>query len=212
MKSSELDLAPAPKRGRYDRGLSRRERQAAQRERVIAAIAALSATNQELSVATVVQAAGIGRNTFYEYFDDLEHALRVINTRTLLEFSTAFTTALHGVRTPTERVQALARVWTEKLMESPARVRLALRPQAEQVEPAQLSALARRLVAVLAPEAVLAREQDAARALPGLAEPLRVVAAAAVFDAVSRVHLAEQAMTAQELQRVLTDWSLRLLR
>ena len=55
-------------------------------------------------------------------------------------------------------------------------------------------------------------ELDGRSALPGLAEPLRVAVVAAVFDAVSRAHLSVRAMTAEELQRVLADWSLRLLR
>src|SRR6185369_9968049 len=104
MKPPELELVAAPKRGRYDRALSRRERQAAQRERVIAAIAALSATDRELSVANVVELAGIGRNTFYEYFDDLEHALIEVKSRALREFSDRADAALLSARTPLERI------------------------------------------------------------------------------------------------------------
>ena len=103
MKPTDVELVPAPKRGRYDRGLSRRERQAAQRERVIAAIAALSAAERELSVASVVEIAGIGRNTFYEYFDDLEHALLTIKGRALREFAPRVEAALQVARTPLER-------------------------------------------------------------------------------------------------------------
>ena len=83
MKRTEIE--PAPKRGQYDRALSRRDRQAAQRERVITALAALSAAERELSIANVVELAGIGRNTFYEYFDDIEHALTAIKARVLRE-------------------------------------------------------------------------------------------------------------------------------
>src|SRR4051794_31166274 len=99
--------APAPKRGRYDRGLTRSERQAAQRERVVAAIAALSATDRELSVANVVELAGIGRNTFYEYFDDLEQALLAIEGRALRDFAPRVESALLNARTPLERMRAL---------------------------------------------------------------------------------------------------------
>src|ERR1041384_8408073 len=113
MKSRGLELVPAPKRGHYDRALSRRERQAAQRERVITAIMTLSAADRELSVASVVEAEGIGRNTFYEYFDDLEHALLVIKNSALSDFAARVAEALERARTPLERVRALARVWTE---------------------------------------------------------------------------------------------------
>lgn len=206
MKPPELELVPAPKRGRYDRALSRRERQAAQRERVIAAIAAISASERELSVASVVELAGIGRNTFYEYFDDLEHALLAIKARALRDFASRVEAAMQAARTPLERIRALARVWTENLLENPAQVKLALRAQAELNEATQLSALGQYLAGVLN------AELEARSALPGLAEPLRVAVVAALFDAVSRAHLNLRPMTNEELQRVLAEWSLRLLR
>jgi len=206
MKPPELELVPAPKRGRYDRALSRRERQTAQRERVIAAIASISATDRELSVANVVEVAGIGRNTFYEYFDDLEHALLAIRGRALSDFASRVTAAMQQARTPLERIRALARVWTENLLENPSQVKLALRAQAEPIEATQLSALGQHIASVLN------AELEARSALPGLVEPLRVAVVAALFDAVSRAHLNVRAMTSDELQRVLADWSLRLLR
>lgn len=206
MKSAEPELVPAPKRGQYDRALSRRERQAVQRERVIAAIVAVSAADRELSIASVVEAAGIGRNTFYEYFDDLEHALLAIKNRALSEFAARVASALESARTPFERIRALARVWTENLMESPAQAKLALRAQSELAEATQLSVLAQHLTSVLN------AEQEARSALPGLAEPLRVSVVAALFDTISRAHFGVRAMTGEELQRLLADWSLRLLR
>src|SRR6187402_264535 len=149
MKPSELDLLPAPKRGQYDRALSRRERQDAQRERVMLALAALSETERELSIANVVELAGIGRNTFYEYFDDIEHALVGIRARVLRELTTRIETELSIARTPLERVRAVARAWTEHLFSSSSLVRLALHAQAPNKEPAQLSALAQYVAQVL---------------------------------------------------------------
>jgi AcrR family transcriptional regulator len=206
MKPLEFELVPAPKRGQYDRALSRRERQAAQRERVIAAIAAISASERELSIASVVEAAGIGRNTFYEYFDDLEHALHAVNARVLSDFAARVAAGLQTARTPLERMRALARVWTENLLENSAQVRLALRAQTELAEATQLSVLGQHLASVLT------AELEARSALPGLAEPLRVAVVAALFDAVSRAHFGVRSMSSEEMQRVLADWSLRLLR
>jgi AcrR family transcriptional regulator len=206
MKPPEVALVPAPKRGRYDRALNRRERQAAQRERVIAAVLAIGATEREFSVANVVELAGIGRNTFYEYFDDLEHALLAITGRAVHELAERVEAALSSARTPLERIRALARVWTENLLENPAQAKLALRAQAERIEATQLSALGQYLAGVLS------AELEARSALPGLAEPLRVAVIAALFDAVSRAHLNVRAMSSEELQRVLTEWSLRVLR
>jgi len=206
MKPSEVELVPAPKRGQYDRALSRSERQLAQRERVIAAIALISASDRELNIANVVEAAGIGRNTFYEYFDDLEHALLAIKNRVLSDFATRVAVAMQAARTPLERIRALTRVWTQGLLEQPAQMKLALRAQPELVEPTQLSLLGQHLASVLSAEV------DSRSALPGLGEPLRVAVVAALFDAVSRAHFAGRSMTSEELQRVLCDWSLRLLR
>ena len=103
-------------------------------------------------------------------------------------------------------MRALARVWAENLLQNPAQVKLALRAQAEPLEATQLSLLGQHVAGLLS------AELDGRSALPGLAEPLRVAVVAAVFDAVSRAHLSVRAMTAEELQRVLADWSLRLLR
>jgi len=206
MKAPDVELVPAPKRGRYDRALSRQARQAAQRERVIAAIAALGATDRELSVAQVVELAGIGRNTFYEYFDDLEHALAAIQSRALRDLSLRVESVLPAARTPLERIRALARAWAENLSENPGQVKLALRAQAELIEATQLSVLGQYLAGLLS------AELEGRSALPGLAEPLRVAVVAALFDAVSRAHLNVRAMTSDELQRVLADWSLRVLR
>ena len=204
MKSSELE--PAPKRGQYDRALSRRERQEAQRERVIAALAALSAADRELSIANVVELAGIGRNTFYEYFDDVEHALAVIRTRALRELAVRLESSLKSARTPLEQIRAVARAWAEALLANPSLVRLALRAQPETVDAIQLSALGRYVVGALS------AQLEARTALPGLADPIKVGAVAAVFDSVSRFHLGTHPFSLEELQGALADLALRLLR
>jgi AcrR family transcriptional regulator len=204
MKPPQVE--PAPKRGQYDRALSRRERQAVQRERVITALAALSATERELSIANVVELAGIGRNTFYEYFDDVEHALTVITTRALRDLVTRLESSVLAARTPLERIRALARAWAENLFVDPPLVRLALRAQLEVADAAQLSVLGRHLASVLS------AQHEARSALPGLADDLKVSAVAAVFDAVSRAHFGPRPMSVEELQSVLADLSLRLLR
>jgi hypothetical protein len=89
---------------------------------------------------------------------------------------------------------------------------LALIAQLPSKEPTQLSALAQYLAQVLNAE-VAART-----ALPGLADPTRVVAVAAVFDALSRAHFAlrpdarAERDETDELQRGIADLALRLLR
>jgi AcrR family transcriptional regulator len=201
-----VDLIPAPKRGLYDRALTRHERQAAQQERVIAAIAAVSASGRELSVASVVEHAGIGRNTFYEYFDDVDHALSAIKSRARRDLVARVELALQTARTPLERIRALARGWVENLSADPALARLALRAQAAGLDSMELSTLGRYLATVLEGEV------EARSALPGLTDRLRVSVVAALFDAVSRAHLSERSLSPEELQRILADFSLRLLR
>jgi AcrR family transcriptional regulator len=204
MKSA-VDLVPAPKRGLYDRAMSRHERQAAQQERVIAAIAAVAAVGRELTVASVVEHAGIGRNTFYEYFDDVEHALTAINARARGELGLRVESALRSARTPIERVRALARAWAENIAGNPALARVALRARVAKSNPEELSELGRYVVLVLE------NEVESRSALPGLVDRLRRVAVAAVFDAMSRAHLVEEPAS-DDLQRILADLALRLLR
>jgi AcrR family transcriptional regulator len=200
-----VELIAAPKRGQYDRALSRNERQAAQQERVIAAVVAVAAAGRELSVASVVEHAGIGRNTFYEYFDDVEHALMSINGRARRELIARAEPALRLARTPLERVRALARAWAESVSANPALTRLALRAQSAEKDPAELSVLGRYVVSVLEGDV------ESRSTLPGLVDALRVTAVAAVFDAVSRAHLEKQSSPG-DLQRILADFALRLLR
>lgn len=75
-------LAKAPNRGCYDRRTNRGERSSTQRERVLAATAAAFAEGTA-SVNRIVAIAGIGRATFYELFDDAEHAIATVRERVL---------------------------------------------------------------------------------------------------------------------------------
>ena len=206
MKPADVAQVPAPKRGHYDRTLTRRERQTAQRHRVMSAIAAVSSSERELNVANVVALAGIGRNTFYEYFDDIEHALLEIKRRASSEFAAHVDSELHRARTPLERIRGLAKAWTECIFNDGPVAKLALRAEPEVIDATQLSVLARQLVQFLS------AESGARDALPGLVDPLRVLAVAALFDVVSRAHQSTRPMTRDELQRALADLSLRLLR
>ncbi len=202
----ESELVPAPKRGQYDRALTRSERHAAQRERVVAAITVLIASERALNVANVVQVAGIGRNTFYEYFDDIEHALVSITARALRDFSLRVDAALQNARTPLEGIRALSRAWAEHLLEAPTLARIALRAQSEATEPTQLSTLAQHVMKVLS------SDLPARDGLTGLNDPLRVLVVAALFDAVSRSHFSVRPQALEALQRSLSELALRLLR
>ena len=191
-----------------------------QRERVLSALIQLGTDEGELSVANIVESAGIGRNTFYEYFDDIEHAARSIVDRAEEELAHRVDALLESARTPYERIRVFARAWASNLLENAALVRFtlharwgSLRARARGTgtgtaarDEAQLSALSSHLFARLG------SERDSQTALPGLAEPLRLVLVAALFDTVSRAHFGAYPMTAAELERVLSELTLRLLR
>lgn len=203
MKSS-VALSPAPKRGLYDRALSRNERQAVQRERVTGAVASIAAVGGELSVASVVERAGIGRNTFYEYFDDIEHALATLRARALHELAAGIELVFQNARTPLERVRALARAWTDNALGNPELTMLALRARFPERD-APVSPLAGYVVNVLE------REIESRSALPGLGDRLRLLAVAAAFDVVTFNYLARPTENAH-LELVLADLAWRLLR
>lgn len=203
MKSA-VALTPAPKRGHYDRALSRNERQAIQRERVTAAVRSIAAGDEELSVATVVERAGIGRNTFYEYFDDIEHALTTLRTQAIHGLETRIQLAFRAARTPLERVRALARAWSETALSDPELARLALRARLPQRD-AALSSLGEHVVSVLE------KEVESRSALPGLADRARLLAVAAVFEAVTVSELVSPVAN-PPLERTLAELALRLLR
>ena len=197
------ELAPAPKRGRYDRSLTRHERQAEQRERLLAATAAVAFAGDELNVANVVARAGVGRNTFYEYFDDFAHALHALSARARSELSALVTRELSAARTPLERVRAIARAWVEHARADPERAALMLKQQLL-ARVGSASALGDRLAGVL--EA----ETDSHAALPGLADARKIAAVVAVFETLTRAELGRPHDA--NLAGTLADLALRLLR
>jgi len=203
MKSAAA-LAPAPKRGHYDRALSRNERQAVQRERVTAAITSIGAAGGELSVASVVERAGIGRNTFYEYFDDIEHAQATLCARALHDLGARIELAFRSARTPLERVRALARAWTDSALAHPELTLLVLRARPPERD-APLSPLGAHVARVLE------QETESRGTLPGLADRLRLLAVAATFEAVTLSSLATSSEKVP-LELVLAELALRLLR
>jgi len=118
MMAPERDetLSPAPGRGQYDRALTRERRQAEQRERLLLATAS-AFVQQRPGVSGVIALAGVGRNTFYEYFDDFEHALEAVSTRAQARLELGCRTALERARTPIERLRSISRSWCSALLE-----------------------------------------------------------------------------------------------
>lgn len=116
---------PAPGRGGYDRSLSRAERDQEQRERLFRAAAQVSSEGA-LTVARIVQRAGVGRSTFYEFFDSPEHLLQQLELRALKQIELELEAAFTDARTPLERVRALARRFIAALESEPEGARVVL--------------------------------------------------------------------------------------
>src|SRR5262245_26042024 len=104
-------LGPAPGRGLYDRRQPRERRLAGQRERVLAATAMAAIREAAPAVASIVRLAGVGRNTFYEYFDDVPHALEASEIAVGRRLEELLRDAESSARTPVERWRVLAHAW-----------------------------------------------------------------------------------------------------
>lgn len=103
------------------------------------------------TVSRVVAIAGVGRNTFYECFDDFEHALRTARSEAVKRMREALDSVARDERWADE----LARVWVATVLEEPLLAFAALRVSAA----SSLSELGLAFASTLALDA--ARERDA---------------------------------------------------
>jgi len=216
-------LLPAPGRGQYDRRLPRDRRISEQRERLLAATALAVAREASPSVASIVRRAGVGRNTFYEYFDDVRHARSAAEAVVLRRLERVIVDAEQTARTPVERWRALARAWLSFADEEPSAMMLALAIDARALRPMSSGA------ALL--EAALERSLETLRSAGVSAPPAgpeRVRAVAAVGEAFARtLGLAQIPLDSDDseaarssverwdrerLERALVEVAVRLLR
>jgi AcrR family transcriptional regulator len=216
-------LLPAPGRGQYDRRLPRERRLSEQRERLLAATALVAVAEPSPSVASIVRRAGVGRNTFYEYFDDVEHALDAARTAVCWRAEQALRGAESTARTPVERWRVLARAWLGFAEEEPGALLLVLAIGA--LATAALSAGGRVLEAALVRSLETLKSAGVTSPLAG-AERVRAVAAVGEVFArsIARARLARDEPEAarslgtvetvdRELyERSLVDVAVRLLR
>lgn len=121
-------METAPARGRYDRALSRQARQAEQKARLVEWIAQVYLERgSTATVHDVVQAAGVGRNTFYEYFDGLDHALDYAAQTHAKQTHEQLLKLLEAARTPIAKLRELSRAWFDEFERDPAQGALLLR-------------------------------------------------------------------------------------
>ena len=60
---------------------------------------------------SIVRRAGVGRNTFYEYFDDVPHAVEAARLAVVRRIGELLRDAEREARTPVERWRSLSRAW-----------------------------------------------------------------------------------------------------
>ena len=201
---SRVVQLPAPGRGAYDRSLSRSERHAEHRERLLLATAEVFREGAP-TVARIVERAGVSRSTFYEFFDSPEHVLSHLEQRALSVLEAAFSAAQGQARTPLERVRALVRAWLDVLGAQRTTALVALTRRAD---PQQLSAASRTLLKALTSVATQARLEGAGSL--AAADDVTLLAATAALEAVTLHHLSEAAVP--DAARALSDIISRLLR
>jgi AcrR family transcriptional regulator len=209
-------FAPAPGRGQYDRRQSRDQRLAEQKERLVAATARAFAIHAAPSVAHVIEIAGVGRGTFYEYFDDVENARVAAVSAMQRRMEHALRAAEARSRTPVERFRALAMEWLSLADTEPAGTLVALRME---------TSAARVLSPIgVAFEAALMRSQSelmVSGVSRAAADPLRTQAVAAAAETFARKvafhSLPTEGVVAPSsdrgaVERALVDVAVRLLR
>jgi AcrR family transcriptional regulator len=195
---------PAPGRGAYDRSLSRPERDTQHRERLMRAVAEILLEGN-VTLARIVERAGVGRSTFYEFFDSPEHLVAHLEQRRRQSLEQALTHAFGGAHTPLERLRAIVRSFVAELEAHPLEGRVLL---TRRREPALLSLAGQALHHALEQTALAAR-RDGVSPLAG-SDDLLLLAAAASIEALTHRHLVGPAL--REAPRVLTDVALKLLR
>jgi AcrR family transcriptional regulator len=192
----------APGRGRWERYLSREVRAAGQRRRILAALPELIAElGNAFTVDDVVEAAGIGRNTFYVHFDDTDAAVQTLLSEVLDDLSRALEEVRVAARTPLARVRGVAAAWAHSAATAPA---LSLLAHAGAEGDGVNGALRQHLTEALASArraGIVGREPD----------PLRVELLIGAFDAAA-VQLASAPETELRVAEALVDLVLRGLR
>lgn len=174
---------PAPGRGAYDRSLSRVERDQEHRERLFRATSELLREGT-LTVTRIVQHAGVGRSTFYEFFDSPEHLLEQLEQRALKRIEAELEAALAEARTPLERLRALTRRFMAALEAAPDDARAVLGKLSQDGKLSLAGELLhhalQRSVATARAEGFWFKSTD----------EISVLAAAAAAEAIGRRHLA----------------------
>jgi AcrR family transcriptional regulator len=191
-------------RGRWDRRVPGEARRVSQRRKILEAVGRVAAEQGEVTVGEVVTAAGIGRNTFYEHFDDARAAVEALEREGLARLRALLDARMEDARTPVEQLRALSAGWVEVVRDSACSALF----RAHAGGPDRATArgeLEERLRAVLL-------EARAAGTVARVPEAIRVTCLAGAFDAVADRIVSDDAVDAKAAAEALVDVTLRAFR
>jgi AcrR family transcriptional regulator len=158
-----------------------------------------------MTVARIVEHAGVGRSTFYEFFDSPEHLLEHLEQRVVRSIEAALSGAFGNAHTPLERIRAITRSWLVELEARPVEARAALRCRAT----GELLSPAGKLLHQVLERATQAARQDGVGSFGG-ADELSLLAAAGAVEVLSRRHIGGTPL--KDAQRALAELMTKLLR
>jgi AcrR family transcriptional regulator len=194
-------------RGHWDRSLSRGQRRARERAGLVRAAAwARAEYGHGLTLAHVVLKAGVGRNTFYDHFEDVDAAVAAAEEEGALVSYDALVEAGAGARTPVERLRALSRAWVNFAANDPDLVSaLSRRTMGSSLRPTGGPNLESVLAEVLT-------EAKAAGAISREPDAIRIRCVAAAFLAAAALIARREPVVPEEIAEVLADLALRAFR
>ena len=194
-------------RGRWDRTLSRDERRRAERARIVdAVVRAKAAHGRALTLSHIALGAGVGRNTFYEHFIDVDAAIAAAEAQGVDAVSRVLAAAAVRAHTPIERLRSIARAWIAFAVEHPELTEVI----GGDVTGGALGAsggtgLEARLRDVLG-------EARAAGAIGREPDPVRICCVVGAFEAAARFAAGNVPVSTDETAETLTDLTLRAFR
>lgn len=148
----------APERGRYDRACSSGQRFQMQRARLLQATAA-AYLNGVGNVARVVALSGVGRNTFYECFDDFPHALDAVRANEVRRVGRALASLPFHTMQSEIALFELCRLWLVSIGAEPVTSLVALEAEPGRVTSRLLMTFQTALATCVAP--LRARDEPA---------------------------------------------------
>jgi AcrR family transcriptional regulator len=181
------------------------DRALARRDQILrAALVARIEKGCGATVADVVSIAGVGRNTFYELFDDVEHAVGAAEDVSVGEIERELDRATNEARTPIDRLRRLSGAWLTVVSAHGDFVRSVV--ERERPVPDRLGAALR---ARLSETLTIAKEAGAIAQRP---EGARLIAVTGAFRAVA-LEIAQSGRTdVSRDAEILVDVTLRAFR